>query len=139
MYSELVMEHFANPRNVGELAEPDGEGEIGDPSCADGDVIRIAIKVEDEQISEIKFQTFGCAAAVATSSMVTEMVEGKSLAEARTVTNMAVAEALGGLPAQKMHCSAFAADALQAAIEDYLERRDRQEVGDDLREQSSEG
>jgi nitrogen fixation NifU-like protein len=120
MYSDLVMEHFANPRNVGEVEDPDGVGEIGNPVC--GDVMRLTIKVAHGRIADAKFKTFGCGAAVATSSMVTEMVKGKTLQEALEVSNRAVAEALGGLPPAKMHCSNLAADALHIAIDDYLER-----------------
>jgi nitrogen fixation NifU-like protein len=120
MYSDLVMEHFANPRNVGEVDDPDGVGEIGNPVC--GDVMRLTIKVAEGRISDVKFKTFGCGAAVATSSMVTEMVKGKTLQEALEVSNKTVAEALGGLPAAKMHCSNLAADALHIAIDDYLDR-----------------
>jgi nitrogen fixation NifU-like protein len=120
MYSDLVMEHFRNPRNVGEVDDPDGVGEIGNPVC--GDVMRLTIKVADGRIADIKFKTFGCGAAVATSSMVTEMVMGKTLDEALEVSNRAVAEALGGLPPAKMHCSNLAADALHIAVDDYLER-----------------
>ncbi len=125
MYSELVMEHFSNPRNVGEVPDADGVGQIGNPVC--GDVMRITIKVVDEAIADVKFKTFGCGAAVATSSMVTEMVMGRPLAEAAAVSNKAVAEALGGLPAVKMHCSNLAADALHLAIADYLTRRGRED------------
>jgi nitrogen fixation NifU-like protein len=121
MYSDLVMDHFANPRNVGEVDDPDGVGEIGNPVC--GDVMRLTIKVADGRIRDAKFKTFGCGAAVATSSMVTEMVKGKTLQEALDVSNKTVAEALGGLPAAKMHCSNLAADALHIAIDDYLDRR----------------
>ncbi|MDN5293071.1 MAG: nitrogen fixation protein NifU [Eubacteriales bacterium] len=121
MYNEKVMEHFQNPRNVGEIENPDGVGEVGNPTC--GDIMRIYIKVEDNVIKDIKFKTFGCGAAVATSSMVTEMVKGKTIDEALKVTNKAVAEALGGLPPQKMHCSNLAADALHKAIEDYLKKQ----------------
>ncbi|MBM3147715.1 MAG: Fe-S cluster assembly scaffold protein NifU, partial [Actinobacteria bacterium] len=122
MYSGLVMDHFSAPRNVGEVEDPDGVGEIGNPVC--GDVMRLTIKVHDGRITDVKFKTFGCGAAVATSSMVTEMVKGATLDEALAVSNKAVAEALGGLPPQKMHCSNLAADALHLAIEDYLARRD---------------
>lgn len=128
MYTDLVMEHFRNPRNVGEVEDPDGVGEIGNPTC--GDVMRITIRVTDERIEDVKFKTFGCGAAVATSSMVTEMVKGKTLSEALEVSNKAVAEALGGLPPQKMHCSNLAADALHIAIIDYLERRGHGQPGD---------
>ena len=117
MYSERVMDHFSNPRNVGEIPDADGVGTAGNPVC--GDIMKIFIKVEDDRIVDIKFKTFGCGAAVATSSMVTEMVKGKSLDEALAITNRTVAEALGGLPANKMHCSNLAADALHKAIEDY--------------------
>ena len=117
MYSELVMEHFRNPRNMGSIEDADGVGEVGNPQC--GDMMRITIKVKDDVLQDIKFQTLGCGAAVATSSMVTEMAKGKSLAEAITISNKAVAEALGGLPPAKMHCSNLAADGLRAAIDDY--------------------
>ena len=125
MYTDLVMDHFSNPRNVGEIEDADGVGQIGNPVC--GDVMRMTIKVEDDHISDVKFKTFGCGAAVATSSMVTEMVQGKTLTEAAEISNKAVAEALGGLPANKMHCSNLAADALHIAIEDYLNRADRRD------------
>jgi nitrogen fixation NifU-like protein len=125
MYTDLVMDHFSNPRNVGEIENADGVGQIGNPVC--GDVMRISISVDDkDHIEDVKFKTFGCGAAVATSSMVTEMVMGKSLAEAADISNRAVAEALGGLPANKMHCSNLAADALHLAIEDYLVRTGRE-------------
>lgn len=117
MYNEKVMDHFSNPRNVGELADADGIGKVGNPTC--GDIMQITIKVEDDKIKDIKFKTFGCGAAIATSSMVTEMVKGKTLDEALKITNKEVANALGGLPPVKMHCSNLAADALHAAIEDY--------------------
>jgi nitrogen fixation NifU-like protein len=124
MYTELVMDHFSNPRNVGEVQDADGVGQVGNPVC--GDVMRMTIKVDGEDhITDIKFKTFGCGAAVATSSMVTEMVLGKSLAEAAEISNRTVAEALGGLPPQKMHCSNLAADAVHLAIEDYLTRNGR--------------
>jgi len=123
LYNEKVMDHFSNPRNVGELPDPDGVGEVGNPVC--GDIMRIEIKVDGRgRISDIKFRTFGCGAAIATSSMVTEMVKGKTLEEAQAVSNEAVAEALGGLPKVKMHCSNLAADALHNAIEDYLTKHD---------------
>lgn len=121
MYSREVMDHFLNPHNVGSIDQADGIGEVGNASC--GDIMRIEIKVEDDKITDIKFQTFGCAAAIATSSMITEMVKGKTLAEAEKITNKKVAEALGGLPPAKMHCSNLAADALKKAIADYRERR----------------
>ncbi len=117
MYSETVMDHFSNPRNVGTIPDADGVGSVGNPVC--GDLMKIFIKVKDDHIEDIKFQTFGCGAAIATSSMVTEMVKGKTLDEALTVSNKAVAEALGGLPPQKMHCSNLAADGVHEAIKDY--------------------
>lgn len=117
MYSDKVMDHFTNPRNVGDIEGADGTGQVGNPVC--GDVMRITIKVEDDRIADIKFRTFGCGAAIATSSMVTELVKGKTLDEAMKISNKAVADALGGLPTPKMHCSNLAADALHKAIEDY--------------------
>jgi nitrogen fixation NifU-like protein len=118
LYSEKVMEHFKNPRNVGEMETPDGVGRVGDPIC--GDVLELYIKVNDGTIVDAKFKTFGCAAAIATSSMVTEMVKGKSVEEALKISNKAVVEALDGLPPAKVHCSVLAEDALKAAIEGYL-------------------
>ncbi len=120
MYSEKVMDHFRNPRNVGEIKGADGVGEVGNPTC--GDIMKIYLKIKDNAIEDIKFQTFGCGSAIATSSMVTEMVMGKSLDDAESITNKAVAEALDGLPPIKMHCSNLAADALHAAIKDYREK-----------------
>jgi nitrogen fixation NifU-like protein len=120
MYSELVMEHFRNPRNMGSIEDADGVGEVGNPQC--GDMMRISIKVKDDVLEDIKFQTLGCGAAVATSSMVTEMAKGRKLNEALTITNKAVAEALGGLPPEKLHCSNLAADGLRAAIDNYRAR-----------------
>ena len=121
MYSQKVMDHFMNPRNVGKIDLANGVGEVGNTVC--GDVMHIEIKVDDGIIEDIKFNTFGCAAAIATSSMVTEMVKGKSLAEAEQVTNRAVAEALDGLPEVKLHCSNLAADALHEAIKDYMNKQ----------------
>lgn len=117
MYNDKVMDHFFHPRNVGEIENADGTGQVGNPVC--GDVMRITLKIKDGKIDDIKFKTFGCGAAIATSSMVTELVKGLPLDEAMKVSNQAVAEALGGLPPQKLHCSNLAADALHAAIEDY--------------------
>ncbi len=117
MYSEKVMDHFTNPRNVGELEKPSGVGEVGNTTC--GDIMRMYIVVKDDVITDVKFKTFGCGAAIATSSMVTELVKGKTVEEALKITNKAVAEALDGLPPAKMHCSNLAADALHKAIEDY--------------------
>ncbi len=119
-YSEKVMEHFRNPRNVGEMENPDGIGHVGNPVC--GDIMELYIKVNNGTIVDAKFMTFGCGAAIATSSMVTEMVKGKSIAEALEISNRAVAEALGGLPPIKMHCSVLAEEALRSAIEDYLSK-----------------
>jgi len=119
-YSKKVMDHFVNPRNVGEMENPDGIGHVGNPVC--GDIMELYINVEDGIIVDAKFRTFGCGAAIATSSMVTEMVKGKSLEQALKISNKTVAEALDGLPAVKMHCSVLAEDALNLAIEDYLSR-----------------
>ncbi len=118
LYSERVMEHFQHPRNVGEMESPDGIGHVGNPVC--GDIMELYIKVKDDIIIDAKFKTFGCGAAIATSSMVTEMVKGKTIEEALKISNKAVAEALDGLPPIKMHCSALAEEALRLAIEDYL-------------------
>ena len=117
LYSEKVMEHFKNPRNVGEIENPDGIGHVGNAVC--GDIMELYIKVNDNTIADAKFKTFGCGAAIATSSMVTEMVKGKSIEEALKISNRAVAEALDGLPPIKMHCSVLAEEALKAAIDDY--------------------
>ncbi len=119
-YSETVMEHFKNPRNVGEILDADGIGNVGNPVC--GDIMRLYIKVKDNRITDAKFKTFGCGAAIATSSMVTEIVRGKTIEEALQVSNRAVAEALGGLPKVKMHCSVLAEEALKSAIDDYLKK-----------------
>ena len=121
MYTEKVMDHFHNPRNVGEITDASGVGQVGNPVC--GDIMKIYLKIEGERILDVKFKTFGCGAAIATSSMVTEMVKGKTIDEALEITNQAVAEALDGLPPQKMHCSNLAADALHKAIEDYRMRQ----------------
>lgn len=123
-YSEKVMDHFMHPRNVGELPDANGVGTIGNPIC--GDVMRLYVKIEADKIADVKFKTFGCGAAIATSSMVTEMVKGKSILEALEISNRAVAEALGGLPPVKMHCSVLAEDALRAAIKDYLVKSGRE-------------
>jgi nitrogen fixation NifU-like protein len=124
MYSQKVMEHFRNPHNVGEFENPDGVGEVGNPQC--GDVMRIGIRVENDRIADIRFQTLGCAAAIATSSMVTDLARGKTLDEAMKISRDDVAEELDGLPANKMHCSNLAADALREAIKDYRARQMKQ-------------
>jgi len=121
LYSEKVMEHFKNPRNVGEMENPDGIGYVGNPVC--GDIMELYIKVKDGIITDAKFKTFGCGAAIATSSMVTELVKGKRIEEALKISNKAVVEALDGLPAAKMHCSVLAEEALKSAIENYLEHQ----------------
>ncbi len=123
-YSKKLMDHFMNPRNVGEIKDADGIGEVGNPRC--GDIMRIYIKVKENRITDIKFLTFGCGAAVATSSMVTELVKGKTLEEALKVTNQEVADSLDGLPPIKMHCSNLAEQALKAAIEDYRKKHTKQ-------------
>ena len=117
MYSEKVLDHFQNPRNVGEIENPDGVGQAGNPKC--GDIMKIYLRVEDDVIKDIKFKTFGCASAIASSSMATELVKGRKIDEAWDLTNKAVAEALDGLPPVKMHCSVLAEEAIHAAINDY--------------------
>ncbi len=121
MYSPKVMDHFTNPRNVGEIPDADGIGMEGNPTC--GDAMQIFIKVENDKIVDAKFKTFGCGAAIAVSSMITEMVKGKTLEEALSISKEAVAQELGGLPPQKMHCSNLGADALRKAIEDYRSKQ----------------
>lgn len=121
MYSEKVMDHFANPRNVGEIPDADGIGEVGNAKC--GDIMKIYLKIENNVIVDCKFKTFGCGAAVATSSMATEMVKGKTVEEALELTNKAVMEALDGLPPAKVHCSVLAEEAVEAAIMDYFKRQ----------------
>jgi len=125
MYTEKVMEHFKNPRNVGEIPGADGVGTVGNPVC--GDVMTIYVKVKDNRLTDIKFKTFGCGSAIATSSMITELAKGKTLEEAMRITRANVADSLGGLPPVKMHCSNLAADALHAAIEDYYKKQKRKE------------
>nr|WP_216579815.1 Fe-S cluster assembly scaffold protein NifU [Methanohalophilus mahii] len=121
MYSEKVMEHFMNPHNVGEMEDADGVGEVGNPQC--GDIMRIYLKIEDNVIADAKFMTFGCGAAIASSSMATELIKGKTLEQAWKVTNKAVAEALEGLPPVKMHCSVLAEEGIHKAINDYREKQ----------------
>ena len=121
IYSEKVMDHFANPRNVGEIADADGVGEVGNAKC--GDIMKMYIKVDDGIISDVKFKTFGCGAAVATSSMATELIKGKPIEEAMKLTNKAVVDALDGLPTVKLHCSVLAEQAIHAALSDYYTRQ----------------
>ena len=130
MYSEKVMDHFSNPRNVGELADANGIGEVGNAKC--GDIMKMYIKVDKGVITDVKFKTFGCGAAIATSSMATEMVKGKRVAEALQLTNKAVAEALDGLPPVKMHCSMLAEQAIHAAVEDYSKKHPEEAAGLEL-------
>ncbi len=118
IYSAKVMDHFSNPRNVGEIIDADGIGEVGNPKC--GDIMKIYLKIDHDIITDVKFKTFGCGAAVATSSMATELIKGKTVREALTMTNKAVVEALDGLPPVKIHCSVLAEEAVQAAVSDYL-------------------
>ncbi len=121
MYTDKVMEHFKNPRNMGEIPDADGVGTVGNPVC--GDLMTIYIKVKDNRLEDIKFKTFGCGSAIATSSMITELAKGKTLEEGLKITRANVADSLGGLPPVKMHCSNLAADALHAAIEDYYKKQ----------------
>ena len=120
LYSEKVMDHFKNPRNVGEIENADGVGEVGNVKC--GDIMKIYIKVENDIITDVKFKTFGCGSAIASSSMATEMIKGKSIAEALELSNKAVVEALDGLPTHKVHCSVLAEEAVKAAVRDYYEK-----------------
>jgi len=120
LYSEKVMDHFRNPRNVGKLDDADGVGEVGNAKC--GDIMKIYIKVEDNIITDVKFNTFGCGSAIASSSMATEMIKGKSIDEALTLSNRAVVEALDGLPPHKVHCSVLAEEAVRAAVKDYYDK-----------------
>lgn len=123
-YSQEVIDHFTNPRNLGEIKDADGIGEVGNAKC--GDVMQLFIKIKDDKIEDAKFKTFGCCAAIATSSMITEMIKGKPISELKEVTNQAVAEALGGLPKIKLHCSVLAEDALKAALENYYKKEGRE-------------
>ena len=126
MYSQKVMEHFKNPHNMGEIPDADGVGTVGNPVC--GDMMTIYIKVQDNRLQDIKFKTYGCGSAIATSSMITDLAKGKTLEEALKITRADVAVSLGGLPPVKMHCSNLAADALHAAIEDYHSKQKTKEV-----------
>ena len=121
MYSEKVMDHFSNPRNMGEVPDANAVGQVGNPKC--GDIMKMTMKIENGVIQDVKFKTFGCGAAVATSSMATELVKGKTIEEALQLTNAAVAEALDGLPPQKLHCSVLAEEAIKAALADYYKKQ----------------
>ena len=120
LYSETVMDHFTNPRNVGEIKDPDGVGEVGNAKC--GDIMKMYLKIENDVIVDVKFETFGCGSAIASSSMATEMIKGKTIDEALAVTNKQVVDALGGLPAHKLHCSVLAEESIKAAIVDYYKK-----------------
>ena len=120
LYSEKVMDHFRNPRNVGVIENADGVGEVGNPVC--GDIMKIYLKIRDDTIADVKFETFGCGSAIASSSMATELIKGKPISDALQLTNKAVPEALGGLPAHKLHCSVLAEEAIKAALQDYYEK-----------------
>ncbi|MDD7193760.1 MAG: Fe-S cluster assembly scaffold protein NifU [Oscillospiraceae bacterium] len=120
LYSEKVMDHFRNPRNVGVIEDADGVGEVGNAKC--GDIMKIYLKIDNDIISDVKFETFGCGSAIASSSMATELIKGKPVSEAMTLTNKAVAEALDGLPAHKLHCSVLAEEAIKAALKDYYDK-----------------
>ena len=123
LYSEKVMDHFRNPRNVGIIEDADGVGEAGNPVC--GDIMKIYLKIENDIINDVKFETFGCGSAIASSSMATELIKGKPVSEARQLTNKAVAEALDGLPDYKMHCSVLAQEAIESALKDYESRQEK--------------
>jgi nitrogen fixation NifU-like protein len=123
LYSEKVMDHFRNPRNVGIIEDADGVGEVGNAKC--GDIMKMYLKIEDDIIKDVKFETFGCGSAIASSSMATELIKGKPVSEARQLTNKAVAEALDGLPDYKMHCSVLAQEAIESALQDYESRKDQ--------------
>ena len=123
LYSEKVMDHFRNPRNVGVIDDANGIGEVGNAKC--GDIMKMYLKIEDDIVQDVKFETFGCGSAIASSSMATELIKGKPVSEVKTLTNKAVAEALDGLPAYKMHCSVLAEEAIQSALDDYQKRTGR--------------
>ena len=125
LYTDIVMDHFLNPRNVGEISNADGVGEVGNAKC--GDIMTMYLKIENDIIVDVKFETFGCGSAIASSSMATELIKGKTIDEALQVTNKMVVDALGGLPAVKLHCSVLAEEALQAAIADYREKHPKAE------------
>lgn len=130
LYSDKVMDHFNNPRNVGVIDDADGVGEVGNPVC--GDVMKITIKVVDDVITDVKFQTLGCGAAIATSSIVTEMAKGATIQEAAAITKRQVADELGGLPPAKMHCSVLATDGLKVAVDDYLKKQGREPIAGEI-------
>ena len=133
LYSEKVMDHFRNPRNVGVIEDADGVGEVGNAKC--GDIMKIYLKIDDDVISDVKFETFGCGSAIASSSMATELIKGKPVAEAMELTNKAVAEALDGLPDYKMHCSVLAEEAIKNALDDYYEKKAKKAGQPDKTEQ----
>ena len=120
LYTETVMDHFTHPRNVGEIPDADGVGEVGNAKC--GDIMKMYLKIKDDRIEDVKFETFGCGSAIASSSMATEMIKGKTIEEALAVTNKQVVDALGGLPAYKLHCSVLAEESIKAAVKDYYDR-----------------
>ena len=120
LYSDIVMDHFMHPRNVGEIENPDGVGQVGNAKC--GDIMKMYLKIRDNVIQDVKFETFGCGSAIASSSMATEMIKGKTIGEALAVTNRQVVDALGGLPAHKLHCSVLAEESIKSAIKDYYDR-----------------
>ena len=128
LYSEKVMDHFRHPRNVGSIEDADGIGEVGNPKC--GDIMKIYLKIDDDTVTDAKFETFGCGSAIASSSMATELIKGKPLSEVMQLTNKAVTEALDGLPVSKLHCSVLAEEAIQAALKDYEERKKKQNAAD---------
>jgi len=127
LYSDKVMDHFLKPRNLGVIEDADGIGEVGNAKC--GDIMKMYLKIDDDIITDVKFETFGCASAIASSSMATELIKGASVEDAMQLTNKAVAEALDGLPAYKMHCSVLAEEAIQAALEDYKKKKEQNRVG----------
>ena len=126
LYSEKVMDHFRNPRNVGVIEDANGIGEVGNAKC--GDIMKMYLKIEDDIVQDVKFETFGCGSAIASSSMATELIKGKPVSEVKTLTNKAVAEALDGLPDYKMHCSVLAEEAIQSALEDYWSRTGKKQT-----------
>ena len=132
LYSEKVMDHFRNPRNVGGIENADGVGEVGNAKC--GDIMKMYLKIDDDVVTDVKFETFGCGSAIASSSMATELIKGKPVSEAMQLTNKAVAEALDGLPAYKMHCSVLAEEAIQSALDDYYSKHpEKKSIANDVR------